>query len=131
MKKYQFLSYNSSMSLKGKHGETEFGVGDTIRLYLKTKEGDKTRKQVFEGMVIGIKGRGPGKSFTLRRIGSQKIGIERIFPLAATIIEKLEVVRRGTRGVRRAKLYYTRKISKREVEKIYTRSKHREEAKKK
>lgn len=104
-------------------------MGDTVAVSQKIQEGEKTRTQVFEGMVIKIRGRGEGKSFTVRRIGAQKIGIERIFPLNSPIVEKVEVGRKGTRGVARAKLYYTREKSAREIEKIYSRAKRREEAK--
>lgn len=117
------------MSLKTKHKETEFGVGDTIKVMQKIKERDKTRLHAFEGIVIGIKGRDLNKSFIVRRIGAAQIGIERIFPLASPSIEKVEVVRKGTRGVRRAKLFYIRKKPKKEIEKIYSRAKKREKAK--
>lgn len=118
------------MALKVKHNDDiEFGVGDTIRVVTKIKEGDKARQQAFEGLVIGIKGRGNSKTFTVRRIGVQQIGIERIFPLASPSIEKIEIVRKGLRGVRRAKLYYTRFKSKREIEQIYTRASKREKTK--
>ena len=96
------------MALKAQHKDSEVAIGDTVSVVQEVREGDKIRKQVFEGMVITIKGRGENKSFTVRRIGAQKVGIERIFPLAAPTIEKVEVVRKGLRGVRRAKLYYTR-----------------------
>jgi large subunit ribosomal protein L19 len=119
------------MALTAQHKETEFGVGDRVKVVQKIKEGDKTRSQAFEGMVIGIKGRGENKSVTLRRIGAAQIGIERIYPLASPTIEKVEVVRAGVRGIRRAKLYYTRLQPKREIEKIYSRAAKREEAKKK
>lgn len=117
------------MALKISHNETEFGIGDIVRITQKIKEGGKERTQAFEGMVIRIKGRGDGKSFTVRRIGTQQIGIERIFPIKAPIIEKIEVIKKGTRGVRRAKLYYTRDKSRKEIERIYSRAKKREEAK--
>jgi len=117
------------MALKAKHNQVEFGVGDRIRITQTLKEGDKTRAVSFEGMVLGIKGRGEGKTFTVRRIGVGQIGIERIFPLGLPSIEKIEVTRRGTRGVRRAKLYYTRKQTRKEIEKIYTRSTRREKSK--
>ena len=117
------------MALTAQHGETTFGVGDKVKVFQKIKEGDKMRSQAFEGMVIGIKGRGENKSFTVRRIGVGQIGIERIYPLFAPTIEKIEVKRKGTRGVKRAKLYYTRDKPKREIEKIYTRATRREEAK--
>lgn len=110
------------MAIKTKHNEQEFGVGDTVKVWQKIKEGDKTRLQAFEGMVIGIKGRGTGKSFTVRRIGEAKIGIEKIFPLKSPVVDKIEVVRQGVKGVKRAKLYYTRRKAKKEVEEIYSRN---------
>lgn len=119
------------MALKVKHKEIEFGVGDTIRVFQDIQEGKKTRKSVFEGMVIGIKGRDVNRSFTVRRIGEGQVGIERIFPLESPTIEEIEVTRHGTRGVRRAKLYYTRKKARKEVERIYSRATSREIAKKK
>src|SRR5258707_15454472 len=73
-------------------------------------------------MVIKIKGRESGKSFTVRRIGAQKVGMEMIFPISASTVDKIEVVRKGTEGVRRAKLYYIRGKSSREIEKIYSRA---------
>lgn len=119
------------MALKTKHSDTSFGVGDEVKVYQKIKEGEKERTQVFEGMVMKIRGRGVDKSFTVRRIGTAKIGIERIFPLASPVVEKVEVVRHGTKGVRRSKLYYTRDKSAREIEDIYARAKRRTESKKK
>jgi large subunit ribosomal protein L19 len=110
------------MALIAVHKDITFGVGDRIKVFQKLKEGDKARLQAFEGMVIGIKGREENKSFTVRRIGAQQIGIERIFPLVSPSIEKIEVVKKGTEGVRHAKLYYTRDKSHREVEKIYSRT---------
>ncbi len=110
------------MALKATHNSVEFGVGDTVRVSQRITEGEKSRLQVFEGMVIGIKGRETGKSFMVRRIGAQKVGIEQIFPLEGSTIEKVEVVRKGLTGVKHAKLYYTRTKSHREVEKIYSRA---------
>jgi large subunit ribosomal protein L19 len=80
-------------------------VGDAVKVHVKVREGDKDRIQVFQGMVIAMKGGGPGSMFTVRKI-SDGIGVERIFPLHSPIIGKIEVVRRGR--VRRAKLYYLR-----------------------
>jgi len=117
------------MALTAKHKEVEFGVGDRIKVVSKIKEGEKTRQQAFEGLVIGIKGRGENKSFTVRRIGVQQIGIERIFPLSSPSIEEVEVVKKGLRGVRRAKLYYTREKARREIEEIYSRATKKEESK--
>jgi large subunit ribosomal protein L19 len=113
------------MALKTKHGEVSFGVGDVVRVHHKV--GD--RVQIFKGTVIAIRGRGINKTFTVRRIGAQKIGIEQIFPLSSPLLTKIEVVREGMRGVRRAKLYYIRNKSKREVEKIYSRAKRRSQVK--
>lgn len=118
------------MALTAIHGGITFGVGDRVKVVQKIKESGKTRSQTFEGQVIGIKGREKGKSFTVRRIGVGQIGIERIYPLASPTIEKIEVVKRGGRGVRRAKLYYTREKSRKEIEKIYSRTSSREKTKK-
>lgn len=118
------------MALTAKHKDTEFGVGDQVRVVQIIKEGDKTRKHAFEGMVIKIKGREENKSFTVRRIGVAQIGIEKIYPLESPTIEEIEVVRQGTRGVKRAKLYYIRDKPRREIEKIYSRAKKRKERKK-
>ncbi len=117
------------MSLIAVHKDIKFGVGDRIRVIQKVVEGDKKRLQALEGIVIRIKGRDKNKSFTVRRIGVGQIGIERIFPLETPTIEKIEVVKQGTRGVKRAKLYYIREKSRREIEKIYARATKREKAK--
>jgi large subunit ribosomal protein L19 len=109
------------MAIKAKHKDTTFGVGDRVKVTQKIKEGEKMRLQVFDGIVIGIRGEGENKSFTVRRIGVQQIGIERIYPLISPSIEKVEVVRPGTKGIRRAKLYYIRDKSKKEIELIYSR----------
>ena len=83
-----------------------FSVGDTLKVYVKVAEGDKTRLQAFEGTVITHKGSGTRESFTLRRISFGE-GVERSFPLNSPFLEKIEVVKRGK--TRRAKLYYLRK----------------------
>ena len=79
----------------------------------------------FEGMVLGIKGRGNEKTFVVRRIGAQRIGIERIFPVSSPSIAAVEVVRSGLEGSRHAKLYFTRTKSKKDVESIYSRTNKR------
>jgi len=84
----------------------EFRPGDTVRVAVKIKEGNKERIQNFEGVVIAIKGRGASKTFTVRKIGANNVGVERIFPLYSESIAGIEVVRKGK--VRRAKLYYLR-----------------------
>lgn len=80
-------------------------VGDTVRVHLKVKEGNRERIQVFEGTVIAKKHGGIAETFTVRRI-SYGVGVEKVFPLHSPVIEKVETVRRGK--VRRAKLYYLR-----------------------
>ena len=84
-----------------------FRAGDTVRVDYKIKEGAKERIQPFEGIVIARKGAGVGKTFTVRKIAADGIGVERIFPLNSPWIEGLEVVKKGR--ARRAKLYYLRK----------------------
>jgi large subunit ribosomal protein L19 len=84
-----------------------FQPGDTIRVHVKIKEGDKERIQAFEGVVIARKHSGVLETITVRKT-SFGVGVERIFPLHATVIDRIDVVRRGR--VRRAKLYYLRKL---------------------
>lgn len=117
------------MALRLTHKEIEFGIGDRVKVSQKIKEGEKFRVAVFEGMVIKIRGVGGRKMFTLRRIGEAAIGIEKIFPVDLPSIEKIEVVKKGTMGVNRAKLYYTREKSTKEIDKIYSRAKRREMSK--
>jgi len=83
----------------------DFRVGDTVRVHVLIKEGEKERAQVFEGVVIKKHHAGARASFTVRKV-SYGVGVERIFPLHTPRIEKLEVVSRGR--VRRARLYYLR-----------------------
>ncbi|WP_425478110.1 50S ribosomal protein L19 [Thermovibrio ammonificans] len=83
----------------------EFRVGDTVRVYVKVKEGDKERIQAFEGVVIRKRGGGTDATFTVRKV-SYGIGIERTFPLHSPVVDKIEVLKRGI--VRRARLYYLR-----------------------
>ena len=81
--------------------------GDTVRVHVKVREGDKERIQVFEGMVIGMHRGGSRATFTVRKVSFSQ-GVERIFPLHSPIIDKIEVVR--TARVRRAKLYFLREL---------------------
>lgn len=82
--------------------------GDTVRVHVKIREGDKERVQVFEGLVIALHRGGTRGSFTVRKVSFGQ-GVERIFPLHSPIIERIDVVR--TARVRRAKLYFLRKLS--------------------
>jgi large subunit ribosomal protein L19 len=83
----------------------DFRPGDTVRVHVKVIEGNRERIQVFEGTVIGRRGRGINETFTVRRV-SYGVAVERIFPVHSPRIERIEVVRHGR--VRRAKLYYLR-----------------------
>ncbi len=85
----------------------DFRAGDTVKVHVRVIEGNKERIQVFQGVVIARRGGGTRETFTVRKI-SASIGVERIFPLHSPIIERIEVVRHGK--VRRAKLYYLRKL---------------------
>ncbi len=82
-----------------------FEVGDTVRVHVKIKEGDRERIQVFEGTVIAKKHGGVAETFTVRRV-SHGCGVERVFPLHSPNVDKVEIIRQGR--VRRAKLYYLR-----------------------
>lgn len=89
-------------------GIPEFAAGDTLRVHVKVKEGDKTRTQVFEGLCIARHNKSVGSSFTVRKLSFGE-GVERVFPLYSPVLEKIELVRRGE--VRRAKLYYLRGLT--------------------
>ena len=82
-----------------------FAVGDTVKVHVRIKEGDKSRIQVFEGTVIAKKHVGIRETFTVRRV-AHGCGIERVFPLHSPVVDRVEVIRKGK--VRRAKLYYLR-----------------------
>ena len=84
----------------------EFRAGDTVRLSIIIKEGSKSRIQKFEGVCIAIRGESVNKTFTVRKIGANGVGVERIFPIYSESIQSIEVLRKGK--VRRAKLYYLR-----------------------
>ena len=105
-------------------GFPKFQVGDAIIVSQKIKEGDKERIQLFEGDVIAMKSNGASSSFTVRRIASNSVAVERIFPFQSPLIESIKFLRSGK--VRRAKLYYMRdRIGKasRVQEKIMTKDK--------
>ena len=97
----QLISYEPNPNLP------DFGPGDSVRVNFRIREGDRERVQAFQG--VGIRrsnGKGPSANFTVRRIASGGIGIERIFPINSPLIDSLEVTRQGS--VRRARLYYLR-----------------------
>ena len=92
-------------SLRG--DRPSFGPGDTVRVHVKVKEGEKERIQVFAGIVIARRGGGARETFTVRKI-SGGVGVERVFPLHSPIIDRVDVVRSAR--VRRAKLYFLRNL---------------------
>ena len=85
----------------------DFRAGDSIKVHVKVVEGNRSRVQVFQGVVIRVQGAGIGRTFTVRKV-SFGVGVERTFPLHSPIFETIEVVTRG--DVRRAKLYYLRNL---------------------
>ena len=98
------LKLISESSMK-KENVPAFNIGDTVKVHVMIKEGDKSRIQVFEGTVIAKKHGGISETFTVRRV-AHGCGIERVFPLHSPVVDKVEIVRSGK--VRRAKLYYLR-----------------------
>lgn len=118
------------MAMYAKHNDVNFQIGDTIDVHYRIIEKEKVsgkakrevkeelreRVQIFEGIVINIKGEGENKMFTVRRIGVGAIGIERIFPLFSPWIKKISVKKTGK--VRRAKLYYLRNLIGKKAEKL-------------
>jgi len=108
-----------------KDEKVEFSVGDIIRVRQKLVESDgkdkKERVQVFEGMLIAIKGKEVNKSITVRKIGANLVGVERIWPLVSPWIVKIEVKSVGR--VKRAKLYYTRDKTRKQLREITQRGK--------
>ena len=85
----------------------DFLPGDTVRVHVKIKEGDKERIQIFQGVVISRRKGGMNATFTVRKV-SYGVGVERVFPMNSPIIDRVEIVTRGR--VRRAKIYYLRKL---------------------
>lgn len=101
-----------------------FSVGDTLKVHFNVKDGEKTRIQQFEGILIAVANRGPGKVFTVRKIGAGGVGVEKITPIDSPVIADIELVNSG--DVRRSKLYYLRdrvgksatKVKKKVMEKM-------------
>lgn len=99
----------NSITIKG---ET-IHIGDTVKIAYKFKEADKTKQQTFAGILMAIKGEGNNKMFTVRKIGVDNIGVERIFPVISPFIDKVKRVKKGK--VRRAKIYFIRHLSDAEL----------------
>lgn len=95
------------MANQAKHKDTTFKVGDTVRVHQSVKEGEKARIQIFEGVVIAISANND-PTFVVRKIATGGIGVEKIFPLNAPVVVKVEVKKAGF--TRRAKLYYLRDL---------------------
>lgn len=95
----------NAITVKG----TPLSIGDTVKLTYKFSEGEKSKEQLFEGLLIKVKGTGDNKMFTVRKVGKDKIGIERIFSVLSPYIVKIEVVKKS--NVRRSKLYFVRGLS--------------------
>jgi large subunit ribosomal protein L19 len=91
-------------------GEKNIHVGDTVRVHSNVIEGTKTRVQIFEGIVLSLSGRGENKMITVRHIGTGGIGVEKMWPLNAKSIVKIEV-KKNAKNVRRSKLYYLRGLT--------------------
>ncbi len=92
-----------------KFGEGDLHIGDTIRVHSKVVEGTKSRIQIFDGILISLRGRAENQTFTVRKIGAGGIGVERIWPLNSRSIVKIDVKKKAGK-VRRAKLYYLRDL---------------------
>ncbi|MEN8253553.1 MAG: 50S ribosomal protein L19 [Patescibacteria group bacterium] len=110
-----------------KYKTQEIASGDTVRVHQEVVEDKKKRIQIFEGLVIAIKGSGNGKSFTVRRIGAGNIGVEKILPVMMPSIKKIEVKRKGQ--VRRARLYYLRDKVGKKASKVKEKNTHKPAAK--
>ncbi|OGE27046.1 50S ribosomal protein L19 [Candidatus Daviesbacteria bacterium RIFCSPLOWO2_02_FULL_40_8] len=100
--------------LTNKFNEVEIRIGDTVRVHTQVVEGPKTRVQIFEGIIIRFAGRDVNKTFTVRKISSGGIGVERIWPLDSRSLIKIEVQKRA-KNARRAKLYFLRERTGRQA----------------
>jgi len=103
----KFIESFEQAQLEGKT-VPDFRAGDTVKVAVRIKEGNKERVQNYEGLCIAIRGQGTGRTFMVRKMGANSVGIERIFPLYSESIESITVLRRGR--VRRAKLFYLREL---------------------
>ena len=103
--KNKYIEQCEAKQIEGKN-VPEFRAGDTLRLAIRIKEGDKTRIQNFEGICIARRGNGVDETFIVRKMGANNVGVERIFPIYSESLESITVVRKGR--VRRARLFYLR-----------------------
>ena len=92
-----------------KNNLPDFGAGDTITVFYKIKEGEKQRTQFFKGVVIQRRGSGIAETFTIRKIGANGIGVERIFPVNSPTLERIDINKKGL--VRRARIFYLRDLT--------------------
>jgi large subunit ribosomal protein L19 len=105
--KNKYIEYFEKQQIADK-SVPKFRAGDTLRVSVNIKEGSKSRVQKFEGVCIAIRGEGTSRTFTVRKIGANSVGVERIFPIYSESLVDIQVLRRGR--VRRAKLYYLRNL---------------------
>ncbi len=103
----KYIESFEQTQLEGK-SVPDFRAGDTVKVAVRIKEGNKERVQNYEGLCIAIRGQGTGRTFMVRKMGANSVGVERIFPLYSESIESIEVLRRGR--IRRAKLFYLREL---------------------
>lgn len=103
--KNKYIEQFEAKQIEGKK-VPDFRAGDTLKLAIRIKEGDKTRIQNFEGICIARRGNGVSETFIVRKIGANNVGVERIFPIYSESLESISVLRRGR--VRRARLFYLR-----------------------
>ncbi|MDO8498331.1 MAG: 50S ribosomal protein L19 [bacterium] len=103
--------------ISAKVATTEFHIGDTLRVHSTVVEGNKTRTQVFEGILISLSGRGENQMMTVRRVGAGGVGVERKWPLDARSLVKVEVKKKAS-NPRRSKLYYLRNLVGRQAVRV-------------
>lgn len=103
--------------ISAKFGVQDIHVGDTLRVHSQVLEGAKARNQIFEGILISLRGRGENQTFTVRKIGVGGIGVERTWPLDSRSLVKIEVKKKASK-IRRSKLYYLRDLTGREAVRV-------------
>ena len=117
------------MSNSFTYKDKDVGVGDRVHVIQKVFESGKERRQIFIGTLIKVKGESENRTVTVRRIGENKIGIEKIFSVNNPFLEDIVVAHEGHKGTRKAKIYYIRHKSKKEIDKSSSRNKKKEEKK--